>query len=83
MTDSIGTPNQAWTGAASSWRTWSVPRSIAPSRAPAATQMSGGSRSRDSPTTVTATSARSRRAKPSSMAELVAAVVPLIGAGRP
>ena len=60
-----------------------MPRSIAPSRAPAAIQMSGGSRSRDSPTTVTATSARSRRAKPSSIAELVVVLVPVIGGGLP
>src|SRR4051794_39271676 len=71
MTDSIGTPNQAWTGAASSWRTWSVPRSMAPRSAAAHSQMSGGSSRRDRPTSVTATSARSRRAGRSSMPAMV------------
>ena len=62
MSDSIGTPSPRLARAVSSPRTWSVPRSIAPSRKIATNQTAGGSTSRDRPTTVTAARARSRRA---------------------
>ena len=52
-----------------------MPSSIAPSSAAATSQMSGGSSSRDRPTTVTATSARSRLAERSSIAAMVRGVV--------
>ena len=75
MSDSMGIPPHACDGWTSSVRTWSVPSSIAPSRAAATSQIAGGSSNRDSPTTVTATSARSSLAERSSIAAMVRGVV--------